>query len=235
MKINLLLVIGILSLSMACFAVSQPIWKVTTTKQIVALTFDDGPKPWFSEEILAILSRYGVRATFFVVGKEVENSSDMIMQMDDMGHEIGNHTFAHTTVKGLSFAKAREPIEAANRAVKKVTGRTPMYFRPPGGQYDDNTLAVLDALGMRMINWSVNPGDYAENLTQFTLDPDYAVEADKVIERVLGKVHPGAIILFHNGPEQTVRALPKIIESLRAQGYQFVTISELLRSSTNVN
>ncbi|MFH0886714.1 MAG: polysaccharide deacetylase family protein [bacterium] len=221
----------------SCSALAQEgvVWSVETKKKIVALTIDDGPKPWLSDEILNILQNYGVRVTFFIVGAEAKNGADVIMRMNDAGHEIGNHTYNHIMVKGKPLERVSLEIERTNALIKHITGKSPKYFRAPGGQYDNNTIKLMHQNKMRMINWSVNPRDYAVATEGFKMEVDYDVEAKRVIKQVLTDVQPGSIILMHNGPEQTVKALPVIIENLKAQGYTFVTITELLRGGKIVS
>ena len=204
------------------------IWKGSSSVPYVALTFDDGPKPEFSEKILDILSKAGVKATFFVVGKEAKEYPDILMRMSQEGHEIGNHTFSHLRVSGLPPQKIAEELRLTNQVVYDITGSFPKFFRPPGGSNGPRVSVEVAKKNMRIVNWSVNAGDYVEDSDVFELDENFDESAKKLKEKILAEAHNGAIILFHNGSEQTIRALPQIIVELRNRGFGFATVSELL-------
>ena len=204
------------------------IWKGSGKVPYVALTFDDGPKPEFSEKILDILSKAGVKSTFFIVGKEAKEYPDVILRMSQERHDIGNHTFSHLRVSGLSSKAIAEELRSANQVVYEITGSFPKFFRPPGGSNGPLVSAEVKKKNMRIINWSVNAGDYVEDSDIFELDENFDESAIKLKEKILAQAHNGAIILFHNGSQQTIRALPEIIVELRNKGFGFATVSELL-------
>lgn len=213
---------------------SRTVWRVNNGQKLIALTFDDGPKPEFSQKLVDILDRYAVKATFFITGFEAEKEPDEIIRLDSMGHEIGNHTYHHQPLEGLDRAVIENEIRRTNQVIYRIIKKTPRYLRPPGGGYDERVVDILESLGMKTVNWTVNARDYVRMEKGFAIEEDYDRLAREVTERVMKQVTPGAIILFHNGPVQTVRALPQIIQGLKKQGYAMVTLSRLLADGTSV-
>ena len=207
---------------------TNTVWKGSPSVPYVALTFDDGPKPEFSEKILDILSKTGVKASFFVVGKEAKEYPDILLRMSQEGNEIDNHTFSHLRVSGLSPDKIAEELRKTNQVIYDITGSFPKFFRPPGGSNGPLVSIEVAKKNMRIANWSVNAGDYVEDSDVFELDENFDESAKKLKEKILAEAHNGAIILFHNGSQQTIRALPDIIAGLRQRGFGFATVSGLL-------
>jgi peptidoglycan-N-acetylglucosamine deacetylase len=187
----------------------------------VALTFDDGPNPGYTEPVLAILQRYRVRATFFLVGREVARHPALAQQIVQAGHVIGNHTHNHRTAYSSPEA-ARAEIEAAAKAMLEATGQETRLFRPPGGRLNNGLADFALAQGYTVVSWSVQSNDWNQNTAK-------AIE-----QNVLESVQPGAIILLHDGGgdrSQTVAALPAIIEGLQTRGYSFRTVSEMVQKA----
>ncbi|HOA99489.1 MAG TPA: polysaccharide deacetylase family protein [Candidatus Atribacteria bacterium] len=180
----------------------------------VALTFDDAPSP-FTKEVLKILDNYGVSATFFLVGSQVEKSPEVARQIVAAGHEIGNHSFSHCWSSDDSVETLVEDIKRAEEAIYRATGQVPLYFRPPGGMVNDKVKEACGQTGYGILLWWVDSRDWL--LTE-----------EEILEKVKKEVKDGAIILFHN-LATTVEVLPQVIEDLRREGYKFVTISQLLR------
>ncbi len=180
----------------------------------VALTFDDAPSP-FTKEVLKILDNYGVSATFFLVGSQVEKSPEVAHQIVAAGHEIGNHSFSHCWSSDDSVETLVEDIKRAEEAIYRATGQVPLYFRPPGGMVNDKVKEACGQTGYGILLWWVDSRDWL--LTE-----------EEILEKVKKEVKDGAIILFHN-LATTVEVLPQVIEDLRREGYKFVTISQLLR------
>ncbi len=193
-------------------------------EKVVALTFDDGPNPVYTEKILAVLAEEQVQATFFVVGEQARKHPALVRKTAQAGHEIGNHSDRHGDVMRMSRAELSDDLARANQAIAQATGRPPRYFRPPHGFRDPLVLAEAERQGLTLVNWSVICRDW--------MNPG----VDVLVERVQQAVAPGAIILLHDGDglkqasprEQTVEATRVIIRSLKAQGYRFVTLSEVL-------
>jgi peptidoglycan/xylan/chitin deacetylase (PgdA/CDA1 family) len=169
----------------------------------IALTFDDGPHPQFTPQLLAILRKNGVKVTFFVVGEMAD------------GHVIGNHTYHHVNLTKIPVAEVLTEWEACQYVVEAVTSDRMRFCRPPGGDYDDTVIRAAMALGLTTVLWTDDPGDYAS-------------PGDKTIRRrVLNRIGNGGIILLHDGVQQTVDVLPQIIQHLKSNGYRFVTVAEM--------
>lgn len=195
----------------------QTISKVPTTHKVVALTIDDGPHSRITPEILAILKEKQVKATFFVLGVNVEKAPGILAQEVVDGHEIGMHTYSHPSLAKLSPQKVAEEFDKSENAILPIAPQ-PVLFRPPGGLYNSQILETARQRGYSIILWSIDPQDWN------------CPPKEKVIEEVLSKVKPGSIILLHDGqyPLPTPKALGAIIDGLRERGYTFVTVSELL-------
>lgn len=194
--------------------------------RVVALTFDDGPTPGITSAILDILKAKEVTATFFVVGRQVEMYPDLARRIVQEGHAIGNHTYSHKNLLGLSLAGVIEEIDRAERAIFEATGVQPRYFRPPRGLYGPAVLDLMERRGYTLVLWSRSSRDWAE------------VSAHDVATNIVKGCRPGDILLFHDGGDlfrstggsrrNTVLALPIVIDRLQAQGFRFVTIREML-------
>lgn len=186
--------------------------------QEVALTFDDGPGP-YTPDVLSVLERFGVHATFFAIGRmERYFSSSTAREIRD-GDVIGDHTENHPALAKLSAHDQREELLEQIARIELVGGKRPVLFRPPYGSFNATTLRELRSLHLLMVLWSVDTGDY--------LQPG----APAIVERALAGAHPGAIILMHDAGgarAQTVAALPGIIRGLRTRGYRLVTVPQLL-------
>ena len=181
----------------------------------IALTFDDGPHPVYTPRLLAILKQYQVKATFFVVGEQAERYPDLVRAEVAAGHSVGNHTYDHVSLIKIPANYVATEIKACGEVLEKITGRSPHLFRPPGGEYDDAVLEASEALGYTTVLWTDDPGDYAS--------PGVAV----IEQRTLERASSGGILLLHDGTEQTLEALPTIIETLRQRGFRFVTVDRL--------
>lgn len=179
----------------------------------VALTFDDGPWPGSTLQVLDILKRFGVKATFFVVGYLAESYPELIRAELRAGMAVANHSWSHPEpFDGLSEQETREQIERAKRTLSSL-GATSGAFRPPGGDYTDRTIKIAKELGYRLVLWSVDPQDWDDGTT-----------ADRIAENVLASVRPGSIILLHDGggdQSATVQALPEIIAGIKEMGLGF--------------
>jgi peptidoglycan/xylan/chitin deacetylase (PgdA/CDA1 family) len=198
-------------------------WEVTrgnpALKQ-VALTFDDGPHPEATPELLGILERANVMATFFLVGMKAAAAPDLVRAMKDAGHCLGNHTYHHPRLPQISLARVEQEVRLCGETLKAITGETPRYFRPPGGQYDVEVLKVIAARGYKTIMWSYSPGDIKR------------ISPDRLYNKIVANTHNGSIILLHDGLPETYAMLPRLITTLQAKGYTFVTIDEMLRGDT---
>lgn len=185
-------------------------------ERVIALTFDDGPHPVFTPQLLAILKQYDVKATFFVVGEMAEKYPALIRAERAAGHETGNHTYHHVNLTKIPVALVQTEWQAGQDVVHSITGTTMRLCRPPGGDYDDAVVRAAMETGLITVLWTDDPGDYAS-------------PGDKVIAtRVLDTIANGGIILLHDGVQQTIDVLPQIIQHLRGKGYRFVLATEML-------
>ncbi|HWR44182.1 polysaccharide deacetylase family protein [Sporomusa sp.] len=197
---------------------AQTISKVPTTHKVVALTIDDGPNYKATPEILAVLREKHVRATFFVLGQNVERFPDFLAQEVADGHEIGAHTYSHLSLPKLSPQEISEEFDKAEKAILAIAPK-PTLFRPPGGFYNTQVIEIARQRGYTVVLWSIDPKDWS------------CPPTDRVVEKVLTDIKPGSIILLHDGqyPLPTPKALGIIIDRLRERGYEFVTVSELFQ------
>ncbi|MEI6521736.1 MAG: polysaccharide deacetylase family protein [bacterium] len=185
----------------------------------IALTFDDGPHPIYTQKILDILDKEKVKATFFVVGEMADKSPEMVITEMKAGHNVGNHTYHHVNLTKILEPDVATELKACGESIQRITGQAPHLFRPPGGDYDTQVAAASELLGYTIVLWTDDPGDYAS-------------PGDKVIlQRTLKQASPGGIILIHDGIQQTIDILPQLIETLKKQGYQFVTIDEMMKDT----
>jgi peptidoglycan/xylan/chitin deacetylase (PgdA/CDA1 family) len=184
----------------------------------VALSFDDGPGP-YTPQVLAVLERLKVKATFFAIGKMLQYFSPATVREIEDGDVIGDHTETHPMLAHLSPHQQYEELFEQIARIELLGGRRPTLFRPPYGSFDNATLRQLAKLHLLMTLWSVDTDDYQQ--------PGVSV----IVERALEGAHPGAIILLHDGGgvrTQTIEALPLIVKGLRAKGYDIVTVPKLL-------
>jgi peptidoglycan-N-acetylglucosamine deacetylase len=188
--------------------------------KLVALTFDDGPDEKYTGQILDILKKNRIRATFFVLGKQVKAHPDMLKRIHNEGHIIGNHSWGHPYLPHLSNKKLAQEMNQTNYVVNQLIGKDMRLMRPPYGAVKGK-IKALEQMGFEMVQWDIDTLDWKKGRT-----------AEDILQTVKTNLAPGSIILEHNagGPrDATVKALPPLIEYLRQQGYQFVTIDELLR------
>jgi len=195
------------------------LWRGDPRRRAIALTFDDGPSPLATPLLLGVLRRYGVHATFFVIGERARAYPYLLKQMVADGHEVENHTFHHPNMATVDPGTVAREIEAASALIDGTIGRPPRWFRPPGGDYSRVVADAVRRDGMALAMWTENSGDWA-------LPP-----AKIVVERVLARAEAGSIVLLHNGTLNTVRALPQIIVGLRHRGYDLVTVADLARGA----
>lgn len=190
-------------------------------KGLVALTFDDGPGR-YTYDVLALLKRHRMKATFFVLGSKAEQDPQALRQMVDQGHVVAAHSWTHASMVTLDAKGLREEFDRTNAVIREATGRVAAIQRPPFGDFDGRTNRWSRANGMLPILWNVDSNDWQ-------LDDPRTV-ADNVLNAP--NLGPGAIILLHDGGDDrsmTVNALPAIMDGLRKRGLRSVTIPELLR------
>ena len=194
-----------------------------TDQKRVALTFDDGPDPRFSNDVLDVLKQYNVPATFFVLGSKAVANPEIVKRMQNEGHVIGNHTYAHPNlVKESDLGTLEREVTRTEDALNDIIGYRTKLFRPPYGFLYNELVEKLREMNYYVIAWSVDSLDWQE-------DPPEVIASN-----VVDNIHPGAIILMHDGAESggdrtnTIKSLHQIIPKLQEQGYEFVTVPELL-------
>ncbi|MDL2274423.1 polysaccharide deacetylase family protein [Oscillospiraceae bacterium OttesenSCG-928-G22] len=194
-----------------------PIYSVETDgEKRMSISFDAA---WGNEDtgqLIEILDRYGIKATFFVVGDWVDKYPESVRQLHDAGHEVMNHSNKHKHMTQLSREEIIADVEACNEKIEAVTGVRPILFRAPYGEYDDKVITALYSIDMYTIQWDVDSIDWKD------------LSAGEIQARVLKKVQPGSIVLFHNAAKHTPEALPGLLDRLIADGYTLVPISELI-------
>ena len=184
-------------------------------RKVVALTFDDGPNPATTNQALDTLSKYGIKATFFVLGKNVSGNEEILKRMKSDGHVIGNHSWSHPVLSKLSLDEAKKQITDTEDALTKVLGSSSKLMRPPYGAITDD---IRNSLDLSFIMWDVDSLDWKSK------------NEASILTEIQRQVRNGSIILMHDIHAETVNALPKIIDYLKEQGYHFVTVPEMLNS-----
>jgi peptidoglycan/xylan/chitin deacetylase (PgdA/CDA1 family) len=178
----------------------------------IALTFDDGPVPQ-TADVLDLFAARGVRATFFVIGRQAKRYPSILARATEAGHEIGNHSWSHVNLRRADAGTAAKELVRTADAVKAATGTRPRTMRPPFG---DATTSAAAKAGLPQVLWSLDTLDWKNRSTP------------AVVQRVLAEAQPGGIVLMHDVHATTRAALPQIVEGLLTRGYALVTVSELL-------
>ncbi len=182
-------------------------------QKLVALTFDDGPHKKYTEKLLDGLKERGVKATFFLMGQNIEGNEDLIRRMQREGHLIGNHSFRHIQLTNEGETAVCEAVEQTEKLIEGITGVRPQYLRPPYGDWNENLECQVELI---TVFWTVDSLDWKLQNT------------DKIVRRVEKKVNDGDIILMHDIFPTSVEAALKLIDHLTERGYCFVTVDELL-------
>lgn len=199
----------------------------THGRRLIALTFDDGPYPPYTQELLRLLAQKRVKATFFIVGSNAAAQPELVRAELAQGHQLALHCGQHQDLLKLDAQALAENIRYGQQTLRELTGVSPAYLRPPHGFKDWQVLSGIEAAGLRTVTWSIIPRDWT--------NPGAEVIADRVCEAA----EPGAIVLLHDGDSpkmtaprtQTIEATALIIDRLRAQGYEFVTLDELRQAA----
>jgi peptidoglycan/xylan/chitin deacetylase (PgdA/CDA1 family) len=199
------------------------LWRVETTEKVVALSFDDGPHPHYTPEILDFLDENQIPATFFLVGRHVRQHPVLARRIAGGVHEIGNHTLSHRMLPFLRDEKIVHEIRHTGEIIREVTGRTAPLFRPPMGLFSKRVVDLVEHCGCKVVIGDVYPRD------------PQRPGREKIYRRVIDRVQPGSIIILHDGGNtrhvdrsQTVWAVRQIVRHLLKENYRFVTISELV-------
>ena len=194
-------------------------YRATGSRSKIALTFDDGPHPVYTEQILAILEKEGIKATFFAIGCNVKQYPQIFKRVVRAGHEIGNHTYTHPLVPLVTKEILEEEIERTDALLESLGCARPLFFRPPQGKFPQGKEELLEKTGKIAVLWSIDTRDWEHK------------SVEEIVRMVENEVAGGDIILFHDfvgGESQTIPAIKKLIPTLNERGYQFVTLSQLL-------
>lgn len=198
------------------------LYKVDTDKKIIALTFDDGPDAKFTPQILDVLEKHNVKATFFLLGTRINKYPNVAKKIFDDGHAIGNHTYWHPDLTKTGVDNMVWEIKQNEKELQNVLQIKTNLFRAPYGALTEEHVQKLSELGYRGIGWSIDTEDWR------------SLPASKIKENIINQLHPGAIVLMHSAGHWTqdlsgtVQGLDEIIPFLKKRGYKFVTIPEML-------
>lgn len=182
-------------------------------EKYVALTFDDGPKAGTTDVLLDGLAERRASATFFLIGRQIPGNEDLVQRMAAEGHQVGNHTWNHARLEGADATVISDEVGLTDQLLRDILGAGEYWVRPPYGGVDRT---VQTAVTVPMVKWSVDPRDWE------------SLNADKVVQAVLETVKPNSIILLHDIYPSSVEAALQLVDLLRQEGYQFVTVRELL-------
>ena len=195
------------------------LWRGDPARRQVALTFDDGPNPLKTPTLLDALDKANAPATFFVVGSRAEAAPALLRRMAQRGDDVENHSYTHPNMDQAEPIIVEEEMLRTNVIIQALTGHMPRYFRPPGGNGGPSVLKLAREYGLTGAFW-----------TEDALHYEDMAAPQSLVRYVVGHVHPGSIVLMHNGPDATISAVPQLVAALRAQGYQIVTLSHMARN-----
>lgn len=198
------------------------LWKGSKKSPNVYLTFDDGPHPQYTKQVLACLKQHQAKASFFLQGEKVLLYPGIVEQMKREGHTIGNHGFSHESLFLKQKNKITTEIERTNQAIEKITGQKPIFFRPPYGRFDPRFRKIMQTFNLRCVTWSLLPLDYKQT------------NPDTIIRIIKFRLHPGVIIVLHDGHKNTpvmLKALPDILKMLHNKGYRCRPLEQLQENS----
>ena len=192
----------------------------------VALTFDDGPYPPYTDRLLDVLKAKRVHATFFLVAEQAQQYPELVRRMKAEGHTVGLHAFRHRDFLKLTEEEKRKDLEQGKNLLRDITGKNPVYWRPPHGFRDFSVMETAAAQNLTVVNWSVIPRDWT------------GIDSQEIYRRVMDKADDGAIVLLHDGDspgykasrQATVDAVAPLIDSLREKGYHLVSLEEYVQA-----
>ncbi len=188
------------------------------TKHQIALTFDDGPHPIYTPQVLALLEAHGVQATFFCIGKHVTQYPELLEQLDNQGHIVANHTFTHAaTIDFHSTKKWLQELRETDVAIANTIGKTPLFFRPPYGVTTPHLANAIDQTGHTAIGWRVRPYDTLQR-------PPL-----QIVKTILKQTQPGDIILLHDTHDQIAATLEQLLPELKKRKFEMVTMDKLIQ------
>lgn len=190
-------------------------------EKYVALTFDDGPHPKYTEKILSILARYNIKATFFMIGSNVANYPKVAQAVYRAGHEIGCHTYSHPHMKELTEAALVNELVKCEQVFESLSIPRPTIFRPPEGFRSEAQVRLIEEKGYKVVIWSFDPKDWR------------GTPSAQMVSGAMSRVQGGDILLFHDyisGQNNTIAAIEQLIPKLLESGYEFVTVSEMMKA-----
>src|SRR5262245_15225207 len=229
-RVTLTAAVAIIAVIAAAFQISKSrtfqffgeiVPRINTRQKVVALTFDDGPTPGITEEVLSTLNEEGVKATFFVIGEELERNPEEGRKIVAAGHELGNHTYSHERMVLRTPSFIESEIERTDQLIRQAGYQSAIHFRPPFGKKLILLPYFLSKTSRKTITWDVEPDSY----------PEIAADANRIIAHVMEKSSPGSIILLHvmyKSRGESLKAVKGIITGLKGKGYSFKTVSEML-------
>lgn len=193
-----------------------PIYYVETDEPKVAISFDATWGAEHTPRLLEILRKKGIRTTFFLCGYWIEQYPELVTRIAMEGHEVANHSLTHPHMNSLSAGQIQEEILKTHEMLRSLTGQDPYLFRPPFGEYNNTVIAAVEDVGYITVQWSVDSLDWQD------------LSSTQIVERVLSRIHKGAIVLFHNNGKHTPEAVEIIIDRLQEDGYSIVPVGELI-------
>lgn len=200
--------------------------KINTQEPVVALTYDDGPNPPYTDQLIDLLNQLGVKATFFTIGQNIEAHTQTVQNLIANGHEIGNHSYSHQKLIWKTSAFIRSEIQRTDELLQKLgVNQEEILFRAPYGYKRFTLPYILNKMQKKNILWNLDPKDY------------HASNPEEIADRVISNVTPGAIILLHDGGGErgaSIAATEIIVRKLQAQGYKFQTVSQMLKLQDNL-
>jgi peptidoglycan/xylan/chitin deacetylase (PgdA/CDA1 family) len=205
-----------------CVQPQDVIGEVETSIKAVAFTFDDGPSPQGTRGILNVLAQHQAKATFFMVGTQIEKYPHLVKEVQLAGQEIGNHSYSHDYNIWDNPEVAIQDLKKSEQLIYTLTGQRPFLYRPPGGFINEKMMEASKEHNFRIVTWS-----WIQDTKDWKSPP-----AERQAAHIIKHIKPGQILLFHDGwgdRSQTIKAVDICMEKLSAQGYQFVTVSELIR------
>ncbi|MBL7960377.1 polysaccharide deacetylase family protein [bacterium] len=210
--------------------IKRVVWRNHTDEKRIALTFDDGPHPVYTTQVLEVLNEHHIPATFFLIGKHLTKYPEIGKRITEAKHEIANHTFSHQLLLKLSNDQIKQEIQSTHKLLTQFNGQVPRFLRPPMGLFSKRVLDVIEASGYHAVVGDVYPRD------------PHRPGKDKIVKRILARTQAGSIIILHDGGNtevvdrsQTVDALKEIIPTLKQRGFEFVTLSEMFKVSLDSN
>ena len=195
--------------------------RVETNDKVIALTFDDGPVPGATEKIISILAQEQIPATFFLTGREMERYPDGAKKLIAAGHQIGNHSYSHPRMVFMSYQTVANEVAKTNELIRNLGYKNEIVFRPPYGKKLLMLPLYLQRNNITTVIWDIEPETFSE----------VSASSEKITEHVVAEAKPGSIILLHvmyPSRQTSMDAVPSIIRELKAQGYRFVTVNDLL-------